>query len=449
GKEIFDRIKKRSDFKTDVDTLLGDIVSFSNNLATASLPLASGGNKGTDNIVSGFLAATPAYPTQKAKVLGNWRNNLLYAGGPTGSFTVNGSPTVCQALLFFSGERTPGQSRASTADKLVVGNYLETPNTAFPAGGSYTGATAFDNATSSNDIVRCIRGYAAQASFAADFASFVQAGVAVTTNISVPSVPTVTIADASGSAGGCFWLPQIIPLAGRTLRAYYEFQFSRADGYALTHSGSDRGNGFTFQMVRGDMGAPATCGTETNMGALGTADTWGSMSFIFETDVHKDSSRSDPAENHTAIMFNGSLDHGTSGTLSTACNGTASGCRHSPANKFEEGDATDNNPSPSAHNQRIEIHTGCNSTCSTCNPANHVTPTTYARLTAWADCTDCNDVVADLNRTTQTPTIQRCVDLAAYTASMNSIYFGFTGGFRSATSTIQSVTLKNLSLRSD
>ncbi|MBI4740587.1 MAG: hypothetical protein HY777_03315, partial [Betaproteobacteria bacterium] len=131
GKEIFDRIKKRSDFKTDVDTLLGDIVSFSNNLATASLPLASGGNKGTDNIVSGFLAANPAYPTQKAKVLGNWRDNLLYAGGPTGSFTVNGSPTVCQALLFFSGERTPGQSRASTADKLVVGNYLETPNTAF------------------------------------------------------------------------------------------------------------------------------------------------------------------------------------------------------------------------------------------------------------------------------------------------------------------------------
>lgn len=446
GKEIFERIKKRSDFKADIDSLLGDISGYGNTLATASLPIASLGSKGADSIISNFLAANSSYLPQKTKVLSNWRDNLLYAGGPSGNFTVNGSPTTCKALLFFSGERTTGQNRTNGTEKLTTTNYLENANL-FPSNSPYTGATLYRAANPETDIVRCINGLpAGAASFANDFSSFLPAGAAVTSNVTVPSVPTVIIADASGSSGGCFWLPQTIPLAGKTLRAYYEFKFSRTDDYALTHPAEDRGNGFTFQMVRSDIGTPTTCGTETNMGALGTSDMWGSKSFIFETDVHKDSSYSDPTENHSAIMLNGNVSHATSGTLSAACDGTASGCRHSPANKFEEGNATDNYSAPSAHNQRIEIHTGCNLTCSTCNPASHLAPNTYARITAWVDCTDCSDVVADLNRTTKVPTIQRCTKLDVF---MNSLFFGFTGGFRSTAGTLQSVAIKNFSLRSD
>jgi hypothetical protein len=384
----------------------------------------------------------------------------------------------------------------------------------------------------------------------------------------------VTIADdLAGSTGGCLWQPLAVPLAGKTLRAYYEFQFAYADTFALPLStGSDRGNGFTFQMVRGDVTdafgnrtPPSTCGTETTMGALGAADVWGSISYIIETDVRKNTasatstnSRSDPAENHTAIMTNGNLNHTLSGTMSAACDGTASGCQHSPANIFEE------SPVPLSHKQRIEIKTGCNSTCSSCNPANHVAPNTYAKITTWVDCTDCNDTVTnfvgeliaaaenrDFSTTgnwtgsnwsiaagalahtaaadsvtlpntalrntpvaaftykvsasittttagtldvsfggtssgaiayaagtttfstplkaisnaaltitpdalwvgsiddvsiTQTPTVQRCTIL---NTEMNSVNFGFTGGFLSTASTIQSVTLKNFVLRSD
>jgi hypothetical protein len=83
--------------------------------------------------------------------------------------------------------------------------------------------------------------------------------------------------------------------------------------------------------------------------------------------------------------------------MSSDCNGTKSGCLHSPANLFEEGDQADNDPPPSPHNQRIEIQTGCDATCTSCNPATHVTPNTYAKITVWVDCTDCNEVVSDFS----------------------------------------------------
>jgi hypothetical protein len=509
-------------------------------------------------------------------VLNNWKDNLLYTK-PTTAATVDGT-TDCTAVLLFSGERTASQSRASTTEKLDASNYLEAGNdVAFKNPGALgiytTSGTGFTSAASSNDIARCIKGLP-QISLANDLASFNIAGVGVTTNTSTPASPTVTIADdLAGSTGGCLWQPLAVPLAGKTLRAYYEFQFAYADTFALPLStGSDRGNGFTFQMVRGDVTdafgnrtPPSTCGTETTMGALGAADVWGSISYIIETDVRKNTasatstnSRSDPAENHTAIMTNGNLNHTLSGTMSAACDGTASGCQHSPANIFEE------SPVPLSHKQRIEIKTGCNSTCSSCNPANHVAPNTYAKITTWVDCTDCNDTVTnfvgeliaaaenrDFSTTgnwtgsnwsiaagalahtaaadsvtlpntalrntpvaaftykvsasittttagtldvsfggtssgaiayaagtttfstplkaisnaaltitpdalwvgsiddvsiTQTPTVQRCTIL---NTEMNSVNFGFTGGFLSTASTIQSVTLKNFVLRSD
>ena len=461
GREIFERIRRRSDFKADIDILVQDLSSYLNNLVPANLPTASIGSKGVNAVISDYLAANPALSTQKTNVLANWRDNLLYAGGPAGSFTINGSPTSCRALLFFSGNRTTRtvapfteQTRRTAAEKGDAGifgdasMYLEDPNAPiFPANGAYIGGTQFSTASPDSDLVRCINGLASgAASFATptDFSSFVPTGVAVTSDTTTdPSAPTVTISDASGSSGGCFWFPNTVPLAGKTLRTYYEFQFFYADTFALGDPVSDRGNGLTFQMVRSDIGIPTTCGTETNMGALSTSDMWGSLSFIVETDVHRDNSRNDPAGNHTAIMINGNISH-ASGTINTLCNGTASGCSHNPANDFEESSA------PLAHNQRIEVHTGCNAGCTSCNPAGHFAPNTFARISVWVDCIDCNDVVADLNRLEKTPTIQRCTPLYP---EMNAIHFGLTGGFRSGATAgaapAQGVTIRSLSLRSD
>ena len=485
SKEIFDRIKKRTDFggdsakPGDIYTLLYDLTSCLNRKTTATLatlssdPLSwapSSTNKGIDNIISRLAEANNCAPyndanTQQRKVLDNWKDNLLYATmdpsditNPSKMISVN-EFADCKGVLIFSGERTGAQTR-TPAEQGDKAKYLETylsifpdsPYNTIPAASTFPGTAPyeFNPLNPATDIARCIKGLPAgstQVTFTDDFGTFVAAGplssAAVTPNA---TNQTVTITDASGTGNGCFWSPIAVPLAGKALRAYYEFQFSYPDKFSLGDlTTTDRGNGFTFQMVRSDVGAPSstTCGTESAMGALGSADIWGSFSFIIETDVHKDTARSDPTENHTAIMTNGSLTH-AAGTITTTCDGTASGCRHSPANKFEE------SPVPAAHNQRIEIHTGCNSTCTNCDPTNHVSPNTYARITAWVDCTDCNDVARDLNRTTKPPMIQRCTIL---NTEMNLIYFGFTGGFlpgaTAGEAPAQSVTIKNLYLRSD
>jgi len=370
GKEIFDRVKMRSDFKTDIDSLVNDLTSYLNNLVPASLPLAPlGSNKGIDDtFINNYLATLTA---QKKNVLKNWRDNLLYAGGPAGSFTVNGSSTICRAILFFGGERTTrtvaplvAQTRATVTEKGDSSNfgdaamYLEGTNASiFPINAAYTGVTQYDPANPGTNLLRCINGLGAgSASFdnPTDFASFVSTGNGVTTDATTtPTAPTVNVASAAGNNGGCVWFPNLMPLAGKTVRAYYEFKFSYGDNFALGDPVLDRGNGFTLQMVRNDIGFPTTCGTETNLGALGTSDMWGSLSFIIETDVFQNSSRNDPAGNHTAILANGSLAH-AAGTMSSSCDGTLSGCTPSPANTFEE------SPPPPSPKQTGEIRAGGN-----------------------------------------------------------------------------------------
>lgn len=457
GREIFDRIIRRSDFKTDIETLVDGVANHLNNQNPTDLPSSSPVNKGIKDAIQGYDAASP----QKINVHLNWRDNLLYVGGPGGNFNLIGYATPCRALLFFGGNRTArtlapltAQTRSTVAEKGDDANfgdatmYLEGNNALlFPANGTYAGATQFSAESADADLVRCINGLGSgSASFAnpTDFASFTPTGVGVKADATTdPATPTVSMVDAAGSSGGCFWFPTAIPLAGKTLRAYYDFRFIYADTYAVDGLGSDRGNGFTFQMLRSDLGLPSTCGSETTMGALKTSDMWGSLSFIVETDIHKDGSVNDPVGNHTAIHTNGSLSH-ASGTMSTTCNGTLSGCRRALASDFEE------SPKPLVHNQRIEIHSGCNTGCTSCDPLAHAAPNTYARISVWTDCTDCNDVVADLNRLTSPPSIQRCTALHP---ELNAIYFGFTGGFRSGATAgeapAQGVTISNLSLRSD
>lgn len=450
GGEVFDRVKRRKDFGDDINTMLDDLEVCLGSKGGV-LPAASATDKGMTAINADIACASVG--ALKGNVRANWQENLLYAR--PGSVTTNTGLKACNAVLLFGGERAAGQSRdtpfARTDAATSPANYLEGSNaTRFGAVGSppsgpfdMSGGTgSYSASASSRDLVRCITTTPPViSSFANNFAGFVTVGVGVTTTVT-PGNQSLTIADAPGVGGGCFWSPILTPLAGRVIRAYYDYQFTFADPFALTSVGADRGNGFSFQMVTGQFAAPPnTCGTEANMGVLGAADVWGADSIIFETDVHRDVARADPVENHSAILLDGFLDHAPASpgaTINAACDGTATGCRHSLANEFEE--------SPlQAHNQRIEIHTGCNAACTLCNPSAHLAPNNYARVTAWIDCTDCKDTATDINRVTTVPTIQRCVVINPV---LNTVYFGFTGGFRSGASQ-QGVTLTNLYVRSE
>lgn len=404
AKDIFDVAKQRQDFRDDLNALIEALVNgFLNTQPPATLPVASANGKGFDAVYDACKNTNCNIKSNSRQwaLLNQWRDNFLYAGGPTGSYTVNGQ-SGCKAVLIFAGERTAVQQRAAAAQKSDPAMYLESANaTQFPANGIYVGALEYSAAASSTDIVRCIVGAgAAQTSLAADYNRFQipLASPSGAVNVIAPNAsagPSVSFAPAQGNTGGCLWSPLRIPLAGKTLRAYYEYRFAYADTYAIDGDSNDRGYGATFQLVRGDipgpLGAPAaptTCGTETNLGALGTTDPWGNLSYIVETDVFSSSSQNDPAGNHVAIMTNGSLNHtsASGGKPTVACNGSTNACLFSPSNVFEE------SPSPLRHNQRIEIHTGCNAGCTQCNPRGNGT---NARISVWVDCVACADVSAD------------------------------------------------------
>ena len=331
--------------------------------------------------------------------------------------------------------------RVTAAQKMDPRNYLEGGNdTALQIGGNLAGPGYFDKSSPGTDLVRCIKGLppgAVHLSFASDVTNFTIAGGNQAV-IPHPAEATIELAGASGVTGGCFWYADPVPLAGRTWRAYFEFQFGLADTSALS-GGSDRGYGFALQIVQGDNGPPVSCGAESKLGTLQPVDGW-LYSLIVETDISRNSGNADPAGNHTAIMINGNLNHAGSGTISQACDGSASGCLHRPGNQFEEA------PRPLAHKQHVEIRTGCNSNCSSCTPANHAAPNNYANVAVWVDCRDCNDVAIALERATQPPTIQRCVNLDS---TMNTAYIGITSGFLSTTATAQTVAIQNFSLRSE
>ena len=440
SREIFDRIKKRSDFKIDIDTLLDNVKNELNGLPIASLPA------GLPTVLAHVSCpvSDSAQDQKETYARCNWRSNLrLAAPSPPTGLTANGLP--CNAVLFFSGARLASQSRATATEQSVIANYLEAPNAAlFPASGAYTGTPNFSRTAASADIIRCITGLSAgatQTSFASDMGTFVKVGGASSVTLNTTD-KTVALANTAGVGGGCLWSPTSIALAGKVVRVYYDFQFAFADSFARTGTGVDRGNGFSLSLVSGDFASPpTTCGTQARMGVLGAADVWGGNSIVIETDVYKDAARADPAGNHTAIMLDGFLDHAplaASATINAACNGTATGCSPTPADTFEE--------SPlQTHHQRTDIHTGCNATCTTCNPATHVAATTYARIATWVDCTACSDVSIDIDRSATPPTIQRCV---ALDPALNTPFFGFTSGFRSGVNQ-QGVTLKNFVLRSE
>ncbi|MDP2785979.1 MAG: hypothetical protein Q8O38_15505 [Sulfurimicrobium sp.] len=417
SREIFERVKKRSDFASDIGTLLTDLKT---SLDAATPPRVTAFNTAS---TAGCPVTDGPADQKKDYFRCNWNNNLKFAENV--GITVNGAP--CDAVLIFAGERTASQVRLTATDKANAANYLEGVNaTSFPGGTTYSGISAYTATTASADIVACITGTGGTTvSFSnpTQFSKFEIAGAGVTVD---PITQTATIDVAGGSGGGCLWFPDLLTLNGKILRTYYEFKFAYPD----PPGGSDYGYGFTLSFLQGDAGKPTTCGSQSTMGVIPASTL--PFSLFVETDIRRESANGEPVgtSNHTAIMANGNIVHSaTNGNLTIACNGTAAGCNYSLSNQFEESPAT------LLHNQRVEIHSGYNSTCT-------ATGGTYSLVKVWVDCTACNNTGG--NFTAAAPTVTRCISLDS---SMSNIYFGFTAGFSSSGGQVQGVTLQKLELR--
>lgn len=444
--DIFSRLQRRRRFVEDIDEMLDDLSDCLGNWPLAKLPISSSSDKGMGAIDS----RCPAISLEAANTLRrNWEDNLLYSrptpNAANSQLTLSGEwYGDCQAMVLFGGARRLDQQRADATQRNDVSMYLEAPNaTLFPATGHYAGAKHFSATQPHQDLARCLHalpGSASHYSFIEQLPQFVLSGSGVIKTAPV-NPAHAGLGFSPATSGGCAWLDLALPLAGRTWRLYYRFRYQQSDPILL----HQRGYGHSLQLVRGDQGRPDNCGAAQRMGILQTSEYWLNPaatpftvhSLAVETDIAQQPSHHDPMANHSAILQDGQLVHGLSGAtqVTTACDGSASGCQPGPLNTYEE--------SPTQyHNQRLEIHSGCNSDCSTCHPAAHGPGQDHVRLSIWLDCRHCLGLAADLERTRQPPSASRCL---ALDESLQQVYLGFTAGLTPAPNE-QGVTLSDFHL---
>lgn len=147
--DIYDRIKKRSDFSPRISALMND--------AYFQTILVSGA-KGTGSVICGNLDAA------NQQFCANWLNMLLLTElGTPAPIAIDGTPTAgdCARVLIFGGQRTDAQSRQNDADKSLPANYIENQNAAafaspVSASGNFSGNSAFDKDNPGTDLLRCL-----------------------------------------------------------------------------------------------------------------------------------------------------------------------------------------------------------------------------------------------------------------------------------------------------
>lgn len=163
--EIFDRIKRRSDFPADMSNMLNDIkdqASKTSDCNATTIKNPKAGINEPDVLLKSVGFAPDIYQlcitndgARRKAVFDNWRNNVLYAICPGGSacLSVNGDSN-CAAVVIFSGEKVSGKLRPS--DKAI--NYLEGVNLIAFTSASTTlaGTGPYAYKSSSADIALCI-----------------------------------------------------------------------------------------------------------------------------------------------------------------------------------------------------------------------------------------------------------------------------------------------------
>jgi hypothetical protein len=244
--DLFGAVRKSANFRMDIESLLDRIGNcLSDEIAAGGAPLQGKVAGANDNACYGNAVHPLGYYP-------HWREMIYVAPGAT----VNG--TACAGAVLFAGQRAPGQTRVSVADKADPANYLEGVNLAeFLAGTnqfSGAGSLACDCTTASQDIVRCIPAGGslnevaspALAALGGQIADYNPANRTLTLGRIFSITTTQRNANASAFFG-CSWTPEARAL-GNGLRSYFKFRIQ------------DTGEGFIFAIVDAERNSANVCG---------------------------------------------------------------------------------------------------------------------------------------------------------------------------------------------
>jgi len=282
-KEIFDRIRSRSDFTSFINNLTGNIRTA---LATLPVPDTTNHTQYTGKQI-GYLpdlsASLSAADTKKAT---SWGEIYRYARcTTTGSycFTIDGQH--CDGVLFFAGSATTGAPRTSSQRTgNVLSAYIEDANSlsllTTASNPGLIGNATYSSATPSVELRFCISPEPVIPVQTVDFSSNISEFAAVDGAQPLVNVNTVDQRIELGDPGtgstplyGCAWFGTALNLGEIPtpvyLRAYFRL-------YIL-----DRGDGFTFTIADAEQNPtagvgvpPAMCGgTGANAGYAGNNGT--------------------------------------------------------------------------------------------------------------------------------------------------------------------------------
>ncbi|MDD5174884.1 MAG: hypothetical protein PHQ05_00490 [Sterolibacterium sp.] len=321
-KEIFDRVKIRSDFKNassatpagQINTLIdkvkvaldaritADITSATRN-TTVPTPYAASDPEtysspdrwvgGLPDVTQGSLGE--AISTDYVSYFNNWSDHFRYTlCTDLNSYCLSINGVNCDGALFFGGESITGLPRSSIQRQLS--NYFESALSLLTGGTiSFSSAnTAYSDSNRSADLGYCLA--PPVTSFANNIGQFQTSGSGANV-ISIDTVGKVIdlgqlYAGSSVAGAGCAWYPTPMAFASG-LRAYFRYNIA------------NKGQGFTFALADANAvrnSSTAMCGGTGSY--LGYAN--GSIhppKIGFEFDTSSNSSRNDPSSNHVGILY--------------------------------------------------------------------------------------------------------------------------------------------------
>jgi len=454
-KEIFDRVKKRSDLAGQINTLLTEI---KNNLSISSLPAsATSYTVGSIDYSVGQLPDLTVADSS-ADYLSNFSDQIRYARcNNTTTYCLSINSQSCDGTLLFGGADISGNPRITSAR--AISNYFETPGALALASGSATSFTtnvvAYDGASTTSratDVGLCLSPYGGDTSvsFASNIDSFTTKTSA--TSIVTPDVNQVTLG-LVGGAGlanlyGCFWYPTPTPFLGG-LRAYFYFNIAH------------KGEGFTFAIADANPSRNAS----TNMcggtgAALGYSDIAAGVTPINmpKLALEFDNSRSagrDPAfptppnANHAAFDYWGTVASATDDNV----HGAGSGTGFEPTNPLDttavpSGIANQTMNTGTDYHVRLDIDRNYNA--GTTSGTYTLTAYVYSSFGA-CDLVSFQDLSANLSSINASCTRKIAATITVsdpadgFGEAMKNIYFGFTNA-QSATRD-QSIAIHNFQIK--
>lgn len=275
---IFSRLRKRAAFRGDINAMLDRMVPcLRDAIASGSLPSLLDPSATHAEKQVGRIPDSSCYDTDQDPkgYYPHYQDQIFVAdcSGGNCNVTVDNALDTCRGALVFSGQRQTDQTRATTTQKDTPANYLEGANlTSFTTQGeiSFSGPSRLDavtaSQTASQDIVRCIPatasftavaspvltslGYNQLAGYDATSRTLTLGALGVTPTFGAPAYALF----------GCAWTPEN-RTTGSGLRSYFRAKVA------------DRGDGFVFAMIDGDLNSASVCGAaRQHLGYSGNND---------------------------------------------------------------------------------------------------------------------------------------------------------------------------------